>query len=218
MKKFSILIFFLIFTLLIPVVFAQESIGSSKLDPSSPLYFLKAVREKLEIKFAGTDKVRVLRRLEFAERRLREINSLITNHREDLVQPNLENFLLELNLIRPVQDKYLNPTVSDSLGHYMQVLVSIYGNLTDPKAKLGVRSTVFRLMEFNQVYYTNMIPALTSQVFPSQVSKFSLGCNLLTKESLDSSLNESEKQILNIRSERCNEMITSVFKYLQTVK
>lgn len=197
---------FCLFLLATPV-FAQN-IGSSRLSPENPLYFLKPVRESLEIRFAGTEKVRVIKRLEFAERRLREVNSLIALHREDLVQPNLEKFLLEISLIRPVREKNLNPMVSDNLGHYMQVLVTFYSNLTDSKAKLGVRSTIYRFMELNKVYYTNMVPALTGQIYPPQVSKFALGCNLLSKESKDLSLNESERQVLKERGEKCERLLT----------
>lgn len=184
---------FCLFLLATPV-FAQD-IGSSRLSPENPLYFLKAVREKLEMQFAGTEKVRVLRRLEFAQRRLREVNSLIAVYREDLVAPNMEKFLLELTLFGLIKDQSLHEVISDSLGYYMQVLVALYGDLTDPKARLGVRSAIYRL-------------ALTAQIYPPQVSKFTLGCDLLTKEASSSALNESERQILKERGEKCQRLLT----------
>ena len=52
------------------VGFDVSSIGYSRLSPNSPLYFLKAVREIVELKLAATEKVKVLRYMEFAERRL----------------------------------------------------------------------------------------------------------------------------------------------------
>lgn len=194
--------------LLVTPAFAQENIGSSRLSPENPLYFLKAVREKLEIQFAGTEKVRILKRLEFAERRLKEVNSLIAVHREDLIAPNMEKFLLELTLIKPAKDKYIIPTtVSNSLGYYMQALVGFYNSLTDPKAKLGVRSTIYRLMDLIQFYYGNMTPELASQIFPLQETKFLAGCNLLAREALSQNLSESERQILKERGAKCEQTL-----------
>ena len=183
-----------------------QDIGSSRLSPENPLYFLKPVREILEIKFAGTEKVRILKRLEFAERRLREVNSLIIAKREDLVAPNMEKFLLEINLLKPVPDVRL-PLVSVSLGRYMEILVSLYNNTTDPKAKLGIRSIVYRVMDFNNSYYMNMDPGLAIKLFPLQSAKFATGCSLLASESLNTSLNESERQILKERGEKCKQAL-----------
>lgn len=209
--RIIIIVAFYLFLLTTPA-FAQN-VGSSRLSPDNPLYFLKAIRESLEIQFAGTEKVRVLKRLEFAQRRLREVNSLAASHREDLVAPNIEKFLLEINLVRPVKDVSMNPTVSNSLGHYMEVLVAIHDSLTDPRAKLAIRSAIYRLMDFNYTYYTNMQPIVANKIFPPQESKFKRGCDLLTKEASSSALNESERQILKERGEKCRlNQLRNLFK------
>ena len=57
------------------VLASDNDIGYSKLDPSSPVYFLKVIRENIEMKTAVTQRVKWLRSLEFTTRRLREARS-----------------------------------------------------------------------------------------------------------------------------------------------
>ncbi len=219
--RIAFLTFFLFLLLIAPAtnlfitpVFAQTgtpsaafSIGSSRLDPASPLYFLKPIREAIEIKLAGTEKVRVLRRLEFAERRIREMNSLTAGRREDLIAPNVEKFLYEIGSIGLIKDTSLHATISSNLGHYMESLVALYGNLTDEASKRAIRSAIFRSMEINLHYFTDRGPILSNKLFSPQGTKFELGCNLLTKEASSSAINESERQILMERGSRCSGIV-----------
>jgi len=57
--------YFLLFTFPYPA-FAVDDIGQSKIYPTSPLYFLKSVKEILELKFAPTSEIKAIRYLEFS--------------------------------------------------------------------------------------------------------------------------------------------------------
>src|SRR3989344_5655222 len=104
---YSFLLFVLLFTVYCTLypVFAVDDIGQSKIHPAHPLYFLKTIRENLEMRLVSTHRVKLIRQMEFATRRLREVKSLIGNSHEDLIEPTLERYwshvreLLEKGLI-----------------------------------------------------------------------------------------------------------------------
>ena len=73
-----------------------NDIGISKITPASFFYFLKTIRENLEMKMALTPHVKQIRLLEFATRRLREAKSLI-GIKEDLISPTLERYWFHIN-------------------------------------------------------------------------------------------------------------------------
>lgn len=111
MRILLTLIVFILISFFSPV-FAQEAsfsatysaqmaptgndIGVSKITPASFFYFLKTVRENLEMKLALTPHVKLIRQLEFATRRLRETKSLVGG-REDLIQPTMERYWSYIN-------------------------------------------------------------------------------------------------------------------------
>jgi len=171
--------------------FAKENeIGQSRIHPAHPLYFLKTIRENLENSFALTDRVKLIRQLEFSTRRLREVKALVSINRQDLIAPTLERYWfhiahLDLNL----KDEEVMLKIRQSLVVHLQTLEVIYGSLSNPEAKRVVRSVIYKTLS---------IPALP--IF-AQASV----CNFLAKEASSSALNQSEQIILKMRAEKvCN--------------
>lgn len=186
------------------IVFAQEAslsasysaqilptgneIGVSKITPASAFYFLKTIRENLEMKLALTPHVKLVRQLEFATRRLRESKSLVGNH-EELIQPTLERYWSYLTSLpdKDLPDEEVLIRIKQSLTIHLEVLQSIYNKLTNPKAKLAVRSMIYRITKRADLPPLAKIPA----------------CYFLQKESTKSAIVESERAILTKRAEDC---------------
>lgn len=165
-----------------------NDIGVSRITPASFFYFLKTVRENIELKLAFTPHVKKIRNLEFATRRLREVKSLV-NGREDLIQPTMERYWFQLNQIDPKDDSdpEVVTRVKESLTVHLEVLQSIYDKLTNPSAKLSVRSVINRITLRLDLPISAKIPA----------------CFFLQKESTSSAISESEREILIERAQTC---------------
>jgi len=196
------------FLVIIRPVYAQDTIGQSRIHPASALYFLKSVREILELKFAGTTQVKAYRQLEFATRRIREVKSLISVSRQDLIQPTLERYwwhLGELKGIIALRDEIMVGQVSESVTQYMKALQTVYDQISDEGAKRSVRATVYRLSEWDQ-WLIEKLGSVSETAFIQQIAASKLlGCNFLSQEASSSSLNEVEKGVYLERAERCRE-------------
>lgn len=197
-------------------VFAQSSEQSS-IHPAHPLYFLKAIREILEIKTAGTENIKVLRYLEFSTRRIREVNSLV-NKNPDLIPPTLEKYWLnlsKLNGLVNVGDKDLINLVSNSLNHHINLLDDVYNQTDHKRAKMAIRLTINRLFEENKLLYDKINQIINGQSNPlleEELKKITLNqvlvCNLLVKQASESALNDVEQIVLKERANKCNQNLS----------
>ncbi len=212
MRKLILLVFS--FSLLYSVffftsVFAQEDgIGQSRLNAASPLYFLKSVREALELKFAGTRHVTAIRKLEFATRRIREVRSLVQTSRQDLIQPTLENYwsqLQDFDALANLEDEDMVKQVSGAVAVQMDILQKTYNQVSDARAKRAIRATVNRLSQWEQILANklNLVkqPDLVLGVAKSKLS----GCNFLAREASSSALTEAEQEVFKERAQTCLE-------------
>ena len=209
MKKFTIynvqftikLIFFVFtfyilhFTFYIPVYALENDIGYSKIHPASPLFFLKTIRENLELKLAFTAHVKRIRQLEFATRRLREAKSLILIN-QDLIPPTLERYASHLNTLadKELLDKEVATRIKESLGIHLQVLQQMHDQPSSDRAKIAIRSAM------NRVILRADVP---------DDAKY-LICNFFAKEASSSArlpdgqaLNQTEKVVLTQRAQKC---------------
>lgn len=197
----------LLFLTIIPPVYAQtDMIGRSQITPASPLYFLKAVREIIELKVAGTARVKSLRELEFATRRIREANSLVETAHEDLIEPTLSRYtvqLRKLNSLASLSDEIVAAQTVESVVLHMSVLQEIYPKVIEPRAKMSIRTAIFKLSEWEQDLISKLSRIfkshLVEKVLPAKLS----GCNFLVKEASSSALNEVEKTVLIKRGVDC---------------
>ncbi len=195
------LIFFLLSTVnctLNPTFAAAEAtpssqavdIGYSKLTAASPFYFLKTIREDLELKFAGTLHVKLLRELEFATRRIREAKTLIPVN-QDLVAPTLENYGSHLNKLNNIpQGNDLDVRVREGLNTHIKVLMQLYDRSSNPKAKMAIRAALYKLIQRPEILNTQRQSV----------------CNLFYREASQSSLNQTEKYVLTERAKKCQEI------------
>ena len=163
--------------------FAHENdIGVSKIDPSSPFYFLKTVREDLELKFAEADRLKILKQLEFATRRLREAKTLMTTTHQDLVQPTLERYWDHMQNVlnfRP-RDENLTRSIRQTLALHLRVLDNISSQANQKQSQIAIRATISRIV-------------LKGDLDGPDIK---YGCNLLQKEASQSGLNDVEKVVL----------------------
>ncbi len=176
----------------IPVFAAdQDPVGYSRIHPASPLYFLKTIRENLELKFAATGHVKLLRQLEFAQRRLREVRTLIAIN-EDLIPPTIERYNFYINSLNDThKDTEELRLMQSNLANNLKTLQLIYGQAVTPRAKMFIRSAMNRVIQRADVPNFAKVPI----------------CNLFTKESSSSALNQTERLVLVERAEKCRLML-----------
>lgn len=186
----SILFSTLIFLGSCNLAFAESSeIGLSRIHPATPLYFLKTVRESIEMHFARTPKVKRIRQLEFATRRLREVKALISVNREDLIESTLERYWSAINSLpdKALEDKEIASLIGGTISSHMSALEQIYGQIKNPKAKMALRAIVNKF-------------AGRADLFSQTRSSV---CSFLSKEASSSALNQTEQQVLKERAVRC---------------
>lgn len=186
----------------------------SKIHPAHPLYFLKSVREILEIKAAATENIKVLRYLEFSTRRIREVNTLAHNNHPDLIPPTLEKYWLNFNKLNGlvnVTDQDLMRQITDSLAQHLTILERVYHQLGSKRAKMAIRLTIQRIFEENQLLL-DKISQQTSEKNKDIVQKITLNqiltCHLLVKQASESGLNDVEKVVLIKRANQCQKIIS----------
>lgn len=182
------------------IAFAQyNDIGQSQIHPAHPLYFLKTVRESFEMHFAQTPRVKMVRQLEFATRRLREVKSLsralvvnkveLKSRDQDLIEPTLERYWFHMNTViqyRP-REEWLTRLLNYTITTHLNQLQSLYEKVDGKRAKMSIRTAVFRLLDNSDI------------TGDPRVS----GCEFLAKEASSSALNEVENAILIERVGKC---------------
>lgn len=205
---FALIALFMIhYSLFMTPAYAQtDTIGQSQINPASPLYFLKAVKEIIELKFAATPNTKTLRQIEFTTRRIREIKSLLATTRQDLIEPTVYIYLSEMqNLIGQINfsDRSLASQVIDTASLHMNILQTIYHQVSNPRASMSVRVVVNRLSQWDQ----QVIDRLDSGAQSSLIAKITIsklsGCNFLSKEASSAALNEVERLVLSERAQKC---------------
>ncbi len=172
------------------LAFAESiEIGSSRINPSSPLYFLKTIRESVEMHFASTPRTQRVRRLEFATRRLREVNALVSAGREDLIQPTLERYWSQVNSLpdKSLEDKEIASLIGGTIANHVSILEQVYTQIKNPTAKMAIRSVINKFLGRSDLF--------------SQ-TRFSV-CAFLSQEASSSALNEVERAIFKDRSQKC---------------
>lgn len=168
---------------------ASNDIGVSKIDPQSPLYFLKTIREDLEIKFAKTPRDQILKQLEFAQRRLREAKTLMTTTHQDLVQPTLERYWDHLQKVLNFnpRDEGLTRSIRQTLASHLRVLETMSSQANQKQSQIAIRTTISRI-------------SLKGDLDGPDIK---YGCSLLQKEASKSGLNEVEKVVFLERAKKC---------------
>lgn len=215
--RLQALVYSLLIFLLLPVasnlspVFAAETITPARISPSSPLYFLKSVREILELKFAPTTHIRSLRELEFANRRIREVKSLVNTPGEDLIQPTLEKYwsgLGQLIGISDLRDENQAAEVTRSINLHMNLLQEIFSQVSSVQAKRSIRATVFRLSGWDERLISKLSAGKHFTFVQEVINSKSSACSFLAQEASSSALNETERIVSEERAKTCFKDLT----------
>lgn len=189
-------------------------IGSSLIGPASPIYFLKTIREKIELKLSSSAQSIVLRQLEFAHRRLRETNNLVKNKRQDLIQVTMERYRQHFNLAnqKAVGDKDLQMKVAEAVARNLDVLIRVYDQVGDPSAKREIRaSTIFSEKLSRQIL--DGLDLANQQLLIGKVAKRqAAACKFLSREASGSGLTDSELEILRNNVKDCESNVTTNLK------
>ncbi len=213
------LLIILLFLFLLPnFVSAQDArtpkpfipvIGSSQIAPASPFYFLKMVKEEVEWKLAQTDQVKLMRQMEFAIRRLREVKTLISEDREDLIEPNLIKYQDHLKKLGRYANgnKELELFVSDRVATQMNLLINLYPQLENNRAKLAVRATIENWERQNREELVKQEVGYQEKFWQKIALTEKLSCDFLQKEATNSSLVPSERYLINLKTEDCLEFL-----------
>ncbi len=193
MKTFLLFLTLFLCLLTFPVMASDVDFGSSRIHPASPLYFLKTIREKIELGLAQTPRVKMIRQLEFATRRLRETNSLISVGREDLVGETLIRYWSHIDSLpdKDLEDADLAQRIAENLKIDLQFLERSYPNLQDSRAQLAFRSLVNKIVQRRDV--------------PKDARAG--GCSFLATEASSSALNTTERAVLAQRADKCASMV-----------
>lgn len=205
---FSFLLFVLLSTVYCTLypVFAADEVGQAKIYPAHPLYFLKSVREILELKFAPTSEIKAVRYLEFSQRRIREVKALVETRHFEMIAPTLEHYLFNLQKVLGLTDlknEAKAKQAADTVYTHLQNLENIYSKIDHEAARRAIRSTIFRMFEWNNLFKEKLSPMLRDDL-AKNLSKFQGKiCNFLIKEASSSALNEVEVAVLKERANAC---------------
>ena len=157
------------------------------------MYFLKSVKEILELKFAPTSEIKAIRYLEFSQRRIREVKSLVKARRFEMIASTLEHYLFNLQKVMGLmdfKDEAKIRQLSETVSIHVQVLDHLYSQIESQPGQRAVRTTMFKITELDN---------LSKNLSKSQ-GKI---CDFLIKEASSSALNEVEIVVLKERAMLC---------------
>src|SRR3989344_18645 len=198
LRSSKIALFFILYSLFLPLspAYAQASgIGQARITPASPLYFLKAVRENWQWRFAFTKQAKMSLQLSFADARLKEANTLLSQN-QDLIQPTLERHMFNLNSLPDElsEEDELGLKIKEAVNIHLAVLEKMYPLTSNLKARMAIRSVMNRIIQRAYV-----IPAAKLPV-----------CTLVSREASlpagrqgSSAFSDTEKFVLANRAEKC---------------
>ncbi len=181
-------------------------VGDALISPASSLYFLKALRERIEMMFSNDNEVKAHRQLEFSVRRLREVKSLIEENRQDLIEETLERYKDEIKQLSSLsfRDDKLKETLGASVARHLYVLQTLYLQVNEKGAKRAVRATIQELMDFNKKLLSEMEDkTLKNALMEKTALRQAAACQFLAGEVTSADLNEPEKQILKEYVDMC---------------
>lgn len=174
----------------------KVEIGQSVISPHTPLYALKTVKESFEMFLSQTSNVYQARQLEFSIRRLREINTLIAQKREDLTPNLIEHYLQQIQNYLHIEGDTLETRIKKSAetSRQMEVLYNLYNKSQNLDARRVIRWAIIRLEEENRLLIEE-IKGSNLEVSDKLNLSQTLICEFLDKESKSQELNQSQQVI-----------------------
>lgn len=189
-------------------------VGKSVIPPTSPLYFLKTIRERMEVMFAGNSEVRLNRELEFSIRRIREVISLMTAQKPDLIPITLERYNGHIKQADGAagSDEGLKIRIAGELARHLDVLQRAYDTVGNPRAKMAILTAIERIESHNRGLMETLTPENQQKLVKSISDRQAFACRLLIRESSGSGLNDTELAVLKQKANECRD---GVSKYLK---
>lgn len=179
--------------------------GQSLIHPGSPLYFIKALREKLELILASSAEAKTQREIEFAQRRLREIQSLVKNKQQDLIPPTAERYKDHLQKAgeRALNDEDLNVKLGEAISRHLDVLQRVYDQVGNPRAKQAILASIERAVEQNRVLLKKIGVESQQKLIRATALREALACKFLERESTASGFTDTERVALGEEVKKC---------------
>lgn len=190
-------------------------VGRSLISPNSPLYFLKNLREKLEIKTSPDEKTKAIRELEFSIRRIREVKSLIKSGKEDLVPATLEKYKEHLKNSK----SWLRTVGADSMveagsgvARHLYVLKSLYLEATTKEAKRALMGASKAAYDYNNKLMEDLSVGEQQALIKNIALRQAAFCQFLAALSDDSLWNQTELAVLKEELAKCQQDIDKNLK------
>lgn len=174
-------------------------VGDSLISPSSPLYFFKSWREKLELYLAPNDVTKAQRELEFSVRRLREVKTLLDENRQDLVPATLRMYIKDLEMVKTysTSGKDTKLELGLSIARHMYILQSLYYQMSIDEAKFTDRDAIRYILKYNRDLSDSGLSQEERGLFRD---KFKLreiaACQFLRTEARASDMSSDEKKLI----------------------
>ena len=182
-------------------------LGSSLIYPGSPLYFLKAIREKIELLTSSSAEAKMQRELEFAQRRLREVNAMVKSKKQDLIDETLERYkdhLAKASEIALNNDE-LNFKIGEASSRHLDVLQRVYDQVGNPRAKQAILAAIERIQEQNKTLLQKLNLESQQKLIRTSALRQALACKLLIREATSSGLTDTEKVALQEEVKKCRQ-------------
>ncbi len=189
-------------------------IGESLVHPASPLYFLKTLREQIELAFSVSSEAKLNRELEFAQRRLREVKSLIKVKQQEMIQPTLDKYLRHITQVGQFSQSGNDSSVraGEAISRHVDVLARVYDQVGNPSAKAAILESLKRAEQHNRELLTKLDITRQQQLIRKIAAHQALACRFLTREATTSSLADDQKQALKERVIGCRENVREKLK------
>ena len=189
-------------------------LGQSLIHPVSPLYFLKALRERIEMVLDSSNEAKAVRQVEFAQRRLREVASLVRVKRQDLIPPAIEQYKLHLKKADEFtkQDEALKVRVGEAISRHLDTLQRVYDMVGNPSAKAAIRSAIEKNEEQNTAILDDLGTESQQKLIRQTAGRQAFACKFLMREATSSGLNDSERESLKQRVKGCTKNVLENLK------
>lgn len=184
----------------------SANLGESLIYPASPLYFLKAIREKIEVLLDSNDEIKAIRQVEFMQRRLREVTSLIKHNRQDLIPETLEQYKVNLKNLGSIrQSEEVQIEVAEAVSEHLDVLQRLFGSTGDTRAQQAIRATILRSQDFNMTALSKLSLPKQQLLIGKIAQNQTVACKFITKEADSSAISDTEREYLSTQAKKCQE-------------
>lgn len=184
-------------------------IGESLIAPNSPLYFLKAIRERIEEKIASSREAKSITQVEFAHRRIRELRALVKSNNQDLIPPVMERYKAHIKEAEGIAsfDDELAVRVGEAVSRHLDVLQRVYDQVGNPRAKAAIRSAIEKAEEHNRLLTAKLDLVYQQQLIRKVALRQALACRFFEREASSSALNDTEREYMRQKVGICKEDI-----------